>query len=58
MAERRRGGAGVSIAQWRTPGAPGIAGVRPSGSDQQLGDLHGIEGGAFEQLVADNPEGE
>lgn len=26
--------------------------------DQQLGDLHGVERGAFEELVADDPESE
>ena len=27
-------------------------------SDEKFGDLHGIEGGAFEELVADDPESE
>ena len=33
---------------------------RPLGprSDEKFGDLHGIEGGAFEELVADDPESE
>ena len=32
--------------------------LQQSVSSQVFGDLHGIEGGAFEELVADDPESE
>ena len=38
-------------------GVSGIAAPRLRGGlEQELGDLHGVEGGTFEELVPDHPE--
>ena len=39
-----------------SPASPGPGGL--DRLNQQLGNLHGVEGGSLEELIADDPEGE